>query len=89
MNINVFFTVPAVNNTQGKIVWYTTAIGETRTMQELKTEERLWVSQQLKVFSKIINQTIGKLQATSGDKSFGTLALSHIFITRTYKTHYF
>lgn len=81
MNINVFFTVPAVNNTQGKIVWYTTAIGETRTMQELKTEERLWVSQQLKVFSKIINQTIGELQATSGDKSFGTLALSHIFIT--------
>jgi hypothetical protein len=80
-NINIFFTVPAVNNTHGKIVWFTSAIGETRTMQELKPEERRWVSQQLKAFSKIINNTIRELQATSGDKSFGALALSHIFIT--------
>ena len=81
LNINVFFTVPAVNNTQGKIVWFTSAIGETRTMQELNPEERRRVSKQLKAFSKIINQTIKELQATSGDKSFGALALKHIFIT--------
>jgi hypothetical protein len=80
-NINVFFTVPAVNNTKGKIVWFTSAIGETRTMQELKPEERHRVSKQLNAFSQIINQTIKELQATSGDKSFGALALSHIFIT--------
>ena len=81
LNINVFFTVPAVNNSQGKIVWFTSATGETRTMQELNPEERRKVSKQLKAFSKIINQTIKELQATSGDKSFGALALSHIFIT--------
>jgi hypothetical protein len=81
LNINVFFTVPAVNNTQGKIVWFTSAIGETRTMQELKPEERRRVSKQLKAFSILINQTIKELQATSGDKSFGALALSNIFIT--------